>query len=127
MSDLTLADLDDQVRQLLPALEQIGAVPILVTTIPQSGEQADLLALRWRDRVIQITNGIREGLTCRIGPPGSAPAEDNDWPSIFSYTVANFDDFDTNQQIDWIVSVPKGPAYPGFLAQHILRLPQAIG
>lgn len=109
-----------KIDALVPTLESIGAVLIKSCVVIEGGDQIEQRFYSHKQRILFFTSGIRDSLSCLVSPKNvTEPYLTEKWESIFSFTEKNFKEMNVEQQMDWIISVPKGDDHVYFLTEKI--------
>ena len=91
------------------------------------GETVKCEYFEWKNRYIKVSQSILLGIGFEVSEPGAAfEPKKIKWQSIFSLTVPGFNEFDDEQKLQWIISVPGGDDYMRFLKPHIQKLSSVI-
>jgi hypothetical protein len=107
---------------IIITLKSIGARELARTIQRRASQKTSIVYFQLNNRLIEVGRNITDGLWVNVSEKYDAIPESAKWHSIFELTVPNFNKFDDTQKLDWLLSVPTGEQYMGFLQEHIILL-----
>lgn len=116
----------EPLERITPAFQQIGATELSRSEEQESGEITYVIYYAYRGHLIRAAWNIVNDLNVRVSAEPTSSRASAHWRPLFSFTVPGFDQFDREQKLNWVLSVPDGPAADAFIGDHVRKLPASL-